>query len=89
MTWEDVDVVGSHVEKDVEGVGLHVEEDVEGVGSPVEEHVVGSLFFSSIFSFSLFMRVSYKFLPCSTLLGSLATFCHVLSMFYFKQKGKD
>ena len=34
------------------------------------------------------MYVSCDFLPRSCLLGSFVTFFHVLSMFYFKQKGK-
>ena len=82
VVWEDVEGVGSHVEEDVEGVESHV----KGVGSHVEEDVedVGDWLSSSIFSFSLFMRVSYDFLPCSTLLGSFIAFFDVFSMFYFK-----
>ena len=59
----------------MEDVGPHVGEDVEGVGSRL------SSFSFNIFSFTLFMRVSYDFLPCSTLLGSFVTFSDVLSMF--------
>ena len=66
---------GHIVEGNVEGVGSYVEEDVQDVGGWLS---------SSIFSFSLFMRVSYGVLPCSTLLGSFEAFCDVVSMFYFK-----
>ena len=85
MAWEDVEDVGSCVEEDVEDVGSHVEKDVEDVRSHVEEDVedVGSWCSSIICAFSLFMRVSYDFLSCSTFLGSFVTFCDVLSMFLF------
>ena len=75
----------------VEGVGSPVEEDVEGVGSPVEEEAEGAGVWLSfnIFSLNLFMYVSCDFLPRSCLLGSFVIFFHVLSMFYFKQSGKD
>ena len=62
----------------VEGVELPVGEGVEGVEEGVEK--VGSWLSFSIFSFSLFMYVSYDFLSHSCLLGSFVTFWDVLSM---------
>ena len=65
----------------VEGVELLVEIDVEDIELPVEEGIDSS---SSIFSFILFMYVSYDFLPRSCILGSFVTFCDVLSMFILR-----
>ena len=65
-------------------------EGVEGVGSPVEEEVEGvdSRLSSSIFSFTLFICVSYDFLNLSTLLRSIVTFSGVLSMFILSKTEK-
>ena len=65
----------------VEGVELLVEIDVEDIELPVEEGIDSS---SSIFSFILFMYVSYDFLPRSCILGSFVTFCDVLSVFILR-----
>ena len=65
----------------VEGVELPVEIDVEDIELPVEEGIDSS---SSIFSFILFMYVSYDFLPRSCILGSFVTFCDVLSVFILR-----
>ena len=68
-----------------------VEEDVEGVGSPVKNRqkvqAFGCLLIFFLLTFSCISRVI--FLPRSCLLGSFVIFFHVLSMFYFKQSGKD
>ena len=65
-------------------------EGVEGLGSPVEEEVEGvdSRLSSSIFSFTLFICVSYDFLPLSTLLRSIVTFSDVWSMFILSKTEK-
>ena len=98
MVEEDVEGVELPVEIDVEGVELHVKEeragwwgvegvelpveiDVEDIELPVEEGIDSS---SSIFSFILFMYVSYDFLPRSCILGSFVTFCDVLSVFILR-----
>ena len=97
MVEEDVEGVELPVEIDVEGVELLVKEervgggvegvelpveiDVEGIELPVEEEIDSS---SSIFSYILFMYVSYDFLPRSCILGSFVTFCDVLSMFILR-----
>ena len=65
----------------VEGVELPVEIDVEDIELPVEEGIDSS---SSIFSFILFMYVSYDFLPRCCILGSFVTFCDVLSVFILR-----
>ena len=76
MVWEGVESVRSHVKEEVESVGLSVE---GGVCSWLS---------SSIFSFNLFMYVSYDLLPRSCLLGSFVTFCYVLSMFILSKMEK-
>ena len=92
MVWEGVEGVGSPIEEEVEGVegvGSPVGEKVEGVGPSVVGLSVAVDYPLVFFSCTLFMYVSCDFLPCSTLLGSFVTFCDILSMFYFKQNGKD
>ena len=62
---------------------LVVWEGVEGVQLPVKKGAlsvgegVGNWSSSSICSYSLFMYVSFDFLPCSYLLGYFETFCDV------------
>ena len=82
MVEEDVESVELPVGEWVEGVTLPVMGGVEAVGLCVGEGV-DSWLSSSIFSFSVFMYVSYDFLPHSCLLGSFVTFCDVLAMFIF------
>ena len=83
---EDLEGADLTVKEEVEGVGLSVEDGVEGVDLSIEEGVGSS---SSIFSFILFMCVSYEFLPRSCLLGSFVNFCDVLSTFILRQKEND
>ena len=83
MAGEGVEGVGSPVEEEVRGV----EEGVERVRLSVREGI-GSWLSSSIFSFSLFMKVSCDVLPRSCLLGSFVTLSDVLSMFSLSKNGK-
>ena len=83
---EDLESADLPVKEGVKGVGLPVEERVEGVDLSIEEGVDSSF---SIFSFTLFMCVSYEFLPHSCLLGSFVTFCDVLSTFILRQKENE